>query len=286
METGLLSTTRKNKNNDHLNKENRSYQNTRLSIQLSLNGLSFCITDKVSQELIEVQRLRFSTPRSENELKGALSQFLESHNVPSRTYESVVVTHSNALFNIVPLALFDASKLNDYVKFNAQLLPHDELAYDIIAHKDMVVVYVPFTAANNYVFDCFGPFDFKHHVALHLEELLSIEHEASEKACYAHIDQGTLNLTVIKNKKLQFFNSFQIGSTEDLLYYILFSLEQLELDPKKVQMLFYGETTEAEPYYKKALQYLNNCSIYRPSFTQKIPTHLLDYHFDSIILNA
>jgi len=286
VETGPLSTIRKNKIKDHLNKENSSYQNTRLSIQLSLNGLSFCITDKVSQELVEVQRLRFSTPRSENELRGALNDFLESHNVPSRTYESVVVTHSNALFNIVPQALFDLSKLSDYVKFNAQLLPHDELAYDTIAHKDMVVVYVPFTAVNNYIFDCFGPFDFKHHVALHLEELLSIEHDASEKACYAHIDQGTLNLTVIKDKKLQFFNSFQIGSTEDLLYYILFSLEQLALDPKEVQMLFYGETTEAEPYYKKALQYLNNCGIYRPSFTQKIPTHLLDYHFDSIILNA
>ena len=105
METGPLSTIRKNKIKDHLNKENSSYQNTRLSIQLSLNGLSFCITDKVSQELVEVQRLRFSTPRSENELRGALNDFLESHNVPSRTYESVVVTHSNALFNIVNTAL-------------------------------------------------------------------------------------------------------------------------------------------------------------------------------------
>ena len=102
METGPLFTIRKNKTSDHLNKEDRSYQNTRLSIQLSLNGLSFCITDKVSQELIEVQRIRFSAPLSENELKGALQQFLESHHVPTRTYESVVVIHSNALFNCAP----------------------------------------------------------------------------------------------------------------------------------------------------------------------------------------
>ena len=269
-----------------MNKEIGSYLHTRLSIQLSLNGLSFCITDTVNQELLSVQRRRFSSPLSEHHLKDALETFLEAHDLPSQSFESVVVIHTNALFNLVPLSLFDKTKLHEYVKFNAQLLPNDELAFDHIAHKDMKVVYVPFTAANNYIFDCFGPFDFKHHASLHLEELLGIEHEASEQACYAHIDQGFLNLTVIKNKKLQFFNSFQISSTEDLLYYILFSLEQLEIDPKEVQMLFYGETTEAEPYYKKALQYLNHCSIYRPSHTQKIPQHLLDYHFDRITLNA
>lgn len=269
-----------------MNKENSSYKNTRLSIQLSLNGLSFCITDTVTQTLLEVQRVRFSSPIVETSLKEALGNFLEKHGVLNRSYESVVVVHTNSFFNIVPLPLFNPAHKANYVKYNTQVLPNDEIAHDPIENQDMVVVYIPFTSANNFIFDHFGPFDFKHHSSLHLEELLQIRHGFKEIACYLHLDQGGLSITVIKENKLLFFNHFGIQTTEDLLYYTLFSLEQLEIAPSAVQALFYGETTPVDPYYKKAAQYLPNCSIYTPAHTHKIPNHLLEQHFDTIILNA
>jgi hypothetical protein len=269
-----------------LNQKNRSYENSRLSIQLSLNGLSFCITDTVNQNLIEAKRLRFPVAINESELKNAISNFLELHQVLNHSYESVVVVHTNPLFNIVPIPLFNKNQLADYVKFNTQVLPSDEVAYDLIEHQEMAVVYIPFTSVNNYIFEHFGSFDFKHHSGLHLEELLPIQHDQKETACYLHLDQGILSMTVIKEKKLLFFNQFTVHTTEDLLYFILFSLEQLHVDIHEVQALFYGETTAIDPYFKKAAQYIAHCSIYRPSFIQKIPEHILEHHFDMINLNA
>jgi len=269
-----------------LNQELSSYENTRLSIQLSLNGLSFCITDLVSQNLIAAKRLRFSTPLNDLALKEALKQFLESHKLLENQYESVVVVHSNPLFNLVPMALFNKEKLGDYIKFNSQVLPSDETAFDLIAHQDMAVVYIPFTGANNLIFEAFGPFDFKHHSSIHLDELLSIQHRAQETACYIHHDQGVLSLTVIKEKKLLFFNHFKVQSTEDSLYYLLFSLEQLSVDLSEVQAHFYGETTAADSYFKKASQYITHCSLFRPSHSQKVAADIPEHDFDRITLNA
>ncbi|MCG5643234.1 DUF3822 family protein [Flavobacteriaceae bacterium LSUCC0859] len=264
----------------------RSYEHTRLSIQLSLNGLSFCITDTVSQELIAAKRVHFDTPIEEHAIVENLSKFLQTHKLLEHSYESVIVIQSNPLFNIVPKALFDESHIGNYLKFNTQILPSDEMAFDLLDPVEIAVVYIPFTAANNLIFDHFGPFEYKHDSTVHISEILSIQHQSDEVDGYFHLDQNTLHMTVIENRKLLFHNQFSIKSPEDFLYFILFSLEQLGIDPQKLQAHFYGDISADNPYFKMASSYLNNCLIFRPSHEQSISENLLEEDFDRILLNA
>ncbi len=266
--------------------QTRSYEHTRLSIQLSLNGLSFCITDTLSQRLVAAKRKIFSIPLEEHTIVAALSEFLKEHDILDQSYESVVVIHSNPLFNIVPKALFDQEHLGDYVKFNTQILPTDELAFDLLDPIDIALVFIPFTAVNNLILDYFGPFEYKHFSSVHLSEIMSIQHQSDELAGYFHQDQNTLHMTVIKDRKLLFHNQFSVKSTEDFLYFILFSLEQLGIDTNKFKAHFYGEITEDHPYFKMLGNYLSHCHIFRPSHDQKIADTLLEKDFDRISLNA
>ena len=49
-----------------------------------------------------------------------------------------------------------------------------------------------------------------------------------------NLNKDTFNFIYIKKNKIQFINTFDFTSAEDLIYYILFCMEQLELNPEKI----------------------------------------------------
>ncbi|SVD60582.1 uncharacterized protein METZ01_LOCUS413436, partial [marine metagenome] len=42
---------------------------------------------------------------------------------------------------------------------------------------------------------------------------------------------------VIGNNQLEFYNRFETDSKEDILYFLLFTYEQLELSPDKIELI-------------------------------------------------
>ncbi|NNK75074.1 MAG: DUF3822 family protein, partial [Maribacter sp.] len=143
--------------------EDNSLDNyNKLSIQVSLNGLSFCVLDTIGNTILKSDRLLFEKNLSPFELQKELEQLVNIHNLGSSQFSEVVVVHSNNLFSLVPKSLFDANELANYLKFNAKILANDHIAYDELNNYDIVTVYVPFANINNYVFDLFGEFEYKH----------------------------------------------------------------------------------------------------------------------------
>jgi hypothetical protein len=45
---------------------------------------------------------------------------------------------------------------------------------------------------------------------------------------------------VFQDKSLRFYNSFNYQNEEDLIYFLLYSLEQLQLDHKENELMIYG----------------------------------------------
>jgi hypothetical protein len=74
-----------------------------------------------------------------------------------------------------------------------------------------------------------------------------------------------MDLAVFSNKKLVFFNSFAISSPEDALYFLLFSLEQLNLDPESLKLRLLGEITEDDRLYEFCTEYFENVSLFVPA---------------------
>ncbi len=78
-------------------------------------------------------------------------------------FSEVIIVHRNDLFSLVPKVLFDPNELANYLKFNTKILANDLLEYDEIQAYEMVNVYIPFVNINNFIYDQFGDFEFKHH---------------------------------------------------------------------------------------------------------------------------
>ena len=252
----------KKENNSDLTAQENSYH--KLSIQVSLNGLSFCVLDTISNTLTLSYSHRFDDPISPFDLHREVRQHLSDHGVLDYAFTAVIAIHRNTLFSLVPQPLFDPDQLANYLKFNAKILATDHLDYDLIQGLDTANVYVPFANVNNYLYDLFGEFEFKHSGTVLLETLVKLPSSRQGSLCYLHLAESQMDLALFSNKKLVFYNSFQIHSPEDALYFLLFTLEQLEMDSDTLKLRLLGEVQEGDPVYELCSEYLENVSLFVP----------------------
>ena len=240
------------------NNSSNKLTNLELSIQLSLSGLSFCILNKDSNTIIEVKEFRFEKSLNPLEVLDELKALFENETILNNSFTNVTVIHDNELSTLVPKALFNKNHLADYLKFNSKILKSDFIAYDSILKNSSVNVYVPYININNYIYDKFGAFIFKHVSSVLMESILWIEKSSTAAKVYVHVSFNHFEIIIIKEGKLELYNTFTYNSKEDFIYYILFTAEQLRLDPETLNLVFIGDITEKDELYNIAYKYIRN----------------------------
>ncbi len=243
---------------------NTSYK--KLSIQISLNGLSFCILDTIINKVVLWDAVSLKIESTPYLILKELKALLDKHKLLDQKFSEVVVVHKNNLFSIVPKTLFDEKELANYLKFNTKLLANDHIVYDELENQDMVCVYVPFTNINNYVFDNFGEFEFRHSSTALLHTLLH-QKPSSKPVCYVHVAEREMELVVLNQKKVMLYNQFNYRTKEDFLYYILFAFEQLNLDTENNKLKLFGKIEEDNELFKICYTYIKKVSVFLPKHT-------------------
>lgn len=284
METGHRFMTKK-KINSGLDIADTNFK--KLSIQVSLNGLSFCVADTVSQKILYSDRQVFSEELNPIRVLEELTQLFQKHDLANKVFDEVVLIHRNTLFALVPRPLFQVNELSNYLKFNTKVLPTDTLAYDEIENQDMINVYVPYTNINNYIYDLFGEFSFFHNGSILVRSLLNNYPKNKEAVCYVNVGKRQLDITVTSAKNLKLYNSFLYETKEDFVYYLLFVLEQLELDTETVPVKLFGAISKDDERYKLSYNYIENIAIFAPDATHHLELgEPQDQSIDFTVLNS
>lgn len=256
VETGQQATrsmkVRKNKEHNH-----SDFQ--KLSIQVSLNGLSFCVLDSLENTLIELKHYEFADCTNPLQLEKEIIEVVEANDTIFNTrFEAVHVSHINTLSSFVPKPLFSDKNLADYLKYNNKILPNDYMTFDVISNNDMVNVYIPYVNINNYFFEKYGAFQYKHFATILLENIFQLPQQSDEAIVYVHVQKQQFEIVVIQQKKLVFYNSFEYFSSEDFIYYLLFTLEQLQLNPNSIPLYFLGDIDKSDVLYSVTYTYVRH----------------------------
>lgn len=237
----------------------------KLSIQVNLNGLSFCIADTVSFKVILSDRKLFSRELNPMELLDELKQLLNLHGIHKKRFDEVVVVHKNNLFGLVPKSLFSEDELANYLRFNTKLLTNDALAYDELENLEIVNVYVPYMNINNYLYEIFGEFTYLHNGTVLIQSFLDNYSNQKETTCFVQVGLKQMDIIVLRQKNLLFYNSFIYETKEDFTYYLLFVLEQLELDTETTPVKFFGKIEEDDDIFQQCYSYIKDLSIFVPT---------------------
>ena len=101
----------------------------KLSIQVSLSGLSFCVFDVITNKIIHTATFTFEINKVVEE---QLWRTFVDNTLLTRPYEEIVVLHTNNLNAFVPSSLFDVNYLASYLQYNTKVFDTDFFTFDTI----------------------------------------------------------------------------------------------------------------------------------------------------------
>ncbi|NVJ88820.1 MAG: DUF3822 family protein [Flavobacteriaceae bacterium] len=243
-------------------KSNTSTENSRnlkLSIQFSLDGFSFCISDLDKNEDVFFTEYTFdSSLKTPNELLDKVITIFKSDKNLHADFKKVEVIHQNNLNTLVPNEYFIEENLKTYLDYNIKTLSTDFIAFDNIDVVDAKNVYVPYVNINNYLFQHFGEFEYKHHLSVFVEKIMAKKVAKKEITMFVNVSKHALDILITEENNLLFSNIFTYRTKEDFLYYILFVAEQLKLNPEEFPIYFSGEINKASEIYNICYTYIRN----------------------------
>ena len=239
-----------NKNIEQITKGN-------LSIQFSLDGFSFCISNQNKKPLHLTQYIFDKKLESPHELLKQIEQIFSSDKHLQMNFSEVTVIHQNSLNTIVPNDYFSENEIKNYLDYSIKTLSTDYVSFDDIQSINAKNVYIPYVNLNNFLFQNFGEFEYQHHTTVLLEKLIDY-HAQNSVELFCHVSKTALDIICLDNGKLNLYNSFEYETKEDFIYYILFVMEQLKLDTEETPLTFIGDIHENSDIYRISFDYVRD----------------------------
>ena len=260
--------------------------NLRLSIQVSLNGLSFCILEDSTKTITYLEHFGFDKKLTPFELLDHIKSIYSSEEVLKNAFNTVNVIYVNELSTLVPKPLFDEDALADYLKFNSKILKSDFIAFDEIEANDSMNVYVPYVNINNFIYEKYGSFSYRHFSTILIDHILKLEKNTANPKMYINTSDTHFEIIVVKKGKLLFYNMFDYSTKEDFIYYTLFTIEQLKLNPETLEVLLLGSLDKEHELFKIAYKYIRFVDLGNTQNTYSISQDLSPDHSNFVLLNS
>ncbi len=237
----------------------------KMSIQVRLNGFSFCILNCTNNKITWYKKIDLGKEHSPVDLLKEIEKLYSEEKHLKNKFEEVTILFSNNLYTLVPEAYFIEKEASTYLKFNTKILKTDVVAHDILSNE-LVNVYIPYTNINNYFFDKYGEFEFKHNITVLIEAVLAKKNESLNTQVYLNDFSNYYDLVVVHNNKLLLANTFQYETKEDFIYYLLFTAEQLQIDPSEFKLWLLGDIAKESEIFDIAYNYIKNIDFLIPTF--------------------
>jgi hypothetical protein len=265
-----------------INKEIQDSSKKKLSIQFSLDGFSFYISN-YQNDISKFTSFTFTKALKSPELiLKEIQEIFKNEKCLQQDFETVNVIHQNNLSTLVPNQYFKKSNLNNYLKYSIKTIATDLIVYDELNTIKAKNVYIPFVNINNFIFQNFGEFEYKHHSSILIEKLVLQSNNSLN--FFINISQSLFDIVVIKDSKILFYNIFEYQTKEDFIYYILFTLEQLDLSTETTNISIIGAINEQSELYKILYTYIRNISFLNSKKTIFNNQTEIDKHSNFILL--
>jgi hypothetical protein len=236
--------------------ESRKYK---LSIQLSLDGFYFSIYHPEQNKFLSLESISFGMGKNQDEYINWLKDLIKSHEWLKLPFDEVKLLIEINKSTLIPDPLFDKNELETYVNFNFKQQEGLQLNHDIVSTLDAHIVY----AYPGKVIECVREFYpeliFKSHSSNLIESLiLKYKNAIQQKRTFVHVRRNHLDIIILEGKKLLYFNTFNFRTKEDFIYYVIFVIEQLGLNPEEIDLILLGLIDQQSGLFDMIYKYVRN----------------------------
>ncbi|MDB9793576.1 DUF3822 family protein [Flavobacteriaceae bacterium] len=235
---------------------NKLEKSLSLIIIISSKELKVLLRNSVDSKFINQSNSVFPDKININEILSELKNILNEFNLLNIIKVTLIL--NNKLSVLVPKDFFNEENCLDYLKFNSRLLKNDTASFDYIEEFEAHNVFITYGNVANYLIEKFGSFEFFHYSTVLLKKLYSDTPKDKIARIYVNINKSYLNIIVFKGKELNYYNTFDYETKDDILYFILFVIEQNKLINNETKMKLIGEEKIIKNYYDYLSKFIKN----------------------------
>lgn len=251
-----------------------------LTAQISDFSFSFSVIDwSISKQLL-LKDYRLEEQLKETSQLRLLEAIFEQNDFLSKPFKKVSISISNSLYTFVPSPLFDASSAEKYLKLNCKISQNDEVQYASMKNMNAYCIFAIDKKIKIFFDYQFTGAKYLHQSMVLSDAVLNNFKNKEQQSVIINIRKNDFDAVIIKDKKTDLINTFQYTNADDLLFYLLYVLEQLSINPDKQEVLVCGEILKNSAVYERLVKYIrhvnfinrNNSIEYSYKFNE-VPEH-------------
>ena len=251
-----------------------------LSIQISLDGFSFCILDipKGKYILLRNHPIFLKRPRL---LLSRLRDVIEEEGLFNLEYKSIDIIYSTRKSTLVPDGMYSRGTTEKFFAFNHPLEKNFTIEKTHLHKAEAWSLYEIPVNLRDFLMSKFPKATLKHHIYPIIESSLKRNKSQADRI-EGHLNffRHDFDLIVIEGSQLKLYNNFTYRDENDVLYYVMYIFEHLKLNPEKANVIISGFVSRMAPQdhllkkYVKKVSFAKLDTTYQYSYTfNEIPEH-------------
>lgn len=234
--------------------EKASSEKYNLSIRLQPDGLLFSVHDPINQKYIGFESVI---------LAGApeIYEFIGKSELLTRGFRKTVCITPASKYTIVPGALFVADKSSEYFSFVYPLENGEELNSTKLFFDEAELIYATDMAYLQIIRDYFPHSIALPGVASFVNYILPRYRNTRSSAIFLNLYSDNFDLLLLNDGRMLFCNNFKFKTAEDLVYYTIFVIDQLKVNPEKVELKLSGNIPSQSELLKLLRKYIKTVDL-------------------------
>lgn len=265
-----------------------------LSIRFEPDGLSFSVYSHLISRYIGLESVVFGNRSGIRPGEAAnaiftdeMRAYIEQHPWLRLPFLNTGLIIHSSKYTLVPHVLYNSSGKETALGFAHQPEPAGMILEQFVSAAEAWIVFSVNRGLIELVNRFYPAARLMHHTGAVLETILpAYRHSELQNPVFVNVKPGLFDLIILRDGKLRYCNSFSWQAHEDLVYYLVFVLDQLSLNPESVPVLVCGNVEAATPLFELLLRYIRHVDFLRNTLTPKTGINLpetADYKFIDLL---
>ena len=225
-----------------------------LSIQIGITHFSYCLLNTTTFTYEYAKQYSIS---SVEDTTVEISEIINNDAIIKTEFSSQSVAFINFPSTLVPTTLYKKEEAETLLSFNTQL--NGEVIVDNILSQEAHLIYSVPKNIIDIVNNFFPNAKQKSQESILIQQYSQLNTDADK--AYVYLNEQKAGITIFKGNKLIFNNTFEYITKEDLLYFVLFSFEQLKLSPEDIEVTLFGTIEKEDKFFNLLYEYIRNIKL-------------------------
>jgi hypothetical protein len=230
-----------------------------LAIDLSADHLACAVHDHDRNKFVAIESYSTGKPQSMVQFADQLREIIESAQILNASYQKVRIVWEGKQFTMIPVELFNEKQTETYIQFTQSLPASSAVFADTMKNMHAVNAYGIPSIIKETLSSAYPNHKLNHYLTILVESLLIANKNGGQNnKTYVNISAQSFDLIVIRDGKLLFCNTFDYRSAEDVIYFILFSFEQLGISAADAGAVLIGDILKPSAIHDLMYKYIRD----------------------------